>query len=770
MPSRRSPPAVTAEPRALLQSSTRVAMLIALDGTIVEASPGAVSTLAIPLDRIVGSSLYRRMPLRHESEVPRLIAWLLREGRSEAEAGAHYVGSDGRPVEIRLRFQLVQDAIGAPSHLLAEVVDTAGAPLGRVVDTRPQRSTEAPARPPATAGVPAPTPAVPRPTGRPPEPGPQSGVCLAGLLDAVGDLVVVFDDDGNVTEANRAAADLLGLDRGAAHAVELYAAAALEVLRFEALPAVLAGDPWHGTLGMRSIDGRIVQIHQTLVAGPAQGGWMPWVAILGQDVTEHDLLAGELMARVTRDPLTGLVNRPTILEEIDRRVGRAVANGHQIAVGFLDLDRFKSVNDTHGHSDADHLLKLVAGRIQHALRSSDLAGRIGGDEFVVLVDPVADEAEALEVLDRVARSIGSTPYRLGEAAAVISASVGIALTGTECSAETLLRDADAAMYRAKSRGRDRIEVYDDALRVRTSERARLVEDLEVALDRGQIVVHLQPTYRLQDGALDGVEALARWAHPERGLLGPDAFIEAAEESGLITRLGLAVLHQACRAAVRWAALVEVPPPVHVNVSPRQLKTRNFADLVQGVVERCGLEPGRVVLEITESVLVDEQVLRTGVLDALAQVGFGLAIDDFGSGYSSLAYLQAFPVDILKIDRSFIEPMDRDPAGLTIVAVIVNLAHTLNMRAVAEGVETSQQAALLHDIGCDSGQGYLYTRPLPPEQFERLLVAGRQDPAAGRVDPSPVDLPPVDLPPMGPPPVDPSPVDLSRAGFSPSNVA
>lgn len=705
--------------------ATAVTLRTDLDGTIVAASPAAVRLLGAPVAEVVGSSLYERLSFGHDFDISRLIVRLLREGREEAWARAWHRGAREREGELRLCFRLTRDGSGAPGYLDVTTSAAMSALPLPIVDARPQL--------PATSGsVGAPVAvavALPDPVG----PGRDTAEWLVRLLDAIGDLVLLFDDGGSVREANRAATRLFGLAESGRHARSLYDSVSLEVLRAEVAPAVARGEPWHGPLRMVTAEGIHVAIHQTLVAASDDNGRGGWIAMLGQDVTEHDLLAGELLHRATRDPLTGLLNRASILEEIDRRLLSSRQRGTQVAVGFFDLDRFKGVNDRYGHSVGDQLLKHVAVRIGHSLRDSDVAGRLGGDEFLVVIDPVGEEGEARVVLERAARSISSDPVRIGEVDVAVTASVGVALAGPSCRSETMVRDADAAMYLAKNQGRDRIELFDADMRDRVSERNRVLEELRVALDEGQIGIELQPTFDLHAGTLLGAEALARWFHPVRGMVSPGEFIGLAEDSGLITRLGLTVLHLAGQAVARWAELVEHPPPIHVNVSPRQLQMADFVDLAEGVVRGCGVEPAQVVLEITESVLVDAELLASGVFDSLHQRGFRLALDDFGSGYSSLSYLKDFPVDTLKIDRAFVDPITDDSTELTVVSAIVNLAHTLGMHTIAEGVERPLQAALLRRIGCDAVQGFLFGKPMSPEDFERLLLVPELAPdRAGRV--------------------------------------
>jgi predicted signal transduction protein with EAL and GGDEF domain len=349
--------------------------------------------------------------------------------------------------------------------------------------------------------------------------------------------------------------------------------------------------------------------------------------------------------------------------------------------------------------------------------------RLGGDEFVILCEDVVDEHHAVAVAQRVLSLLEANPFNLHGSEIDVTASAGIAISpgGEDAHPEALLRDADAAMYRAKDLGRDRLELFDESMRRRAAERLRLAEELSGAIDHAEIVVHYQPCVCLQSGAVVAVEALARWQHPQRGLLAPTEFIGLAEDTGLIVGLGLRVLSDACAQAKRWHdELGPDAPRVHVNLSARQLTAANLPVLVRTVLEATGLEPQRLCLEITESVLMEDAPAVIDALRRLKAVGVLLAIDDFGTGYSSLSYLRRFPVDVLKVDQSFVDGLGPDSDDSAIVAAIVNLAAILDLRAVAEGVETPEQLALLRELGCSAAQGYLFAPPVPVDELGPLL--------------------------------------------------
>jgi diguanylate cyclase (GGDEF)-like protein len=446
-------------------------------------------------------------------------------------------------------------------------------------------------------------------------------------------------------------------------------------------------------------------------------------------VTARRQAEAHLAWQATHDPLTGLPNRSLLLDEMERALEHLGPNG--AAVMFLDLDRFKSVNDTLGHDAGDELLVQVAVRIRAVVRPEDVVARLGGDEFVVLCRDVPDDDHARAVAQRVLDAIEDEPFVIDAVELGMSASVGIALSATGEHAEGLLRDADAAMYRAKENGRARLELFDEVMRRRSHGRIDLAEQLSDAIEEGQITVLFQPIVDLATGAVNGLEGLARWQHAERGLLAPYEFIGLAEDTGLIVGLGLSVLEQACAQVRRWLDLLgpDRAPQVHINLSARQLSQSNLPLLVGGVLDKVGVPAEKLCLEITESVLMEDARAATKVLGDLKGIGLDLAIDDFGTGYSSLSYLRRFPVDVLKVDRSFIDGLGADPEDSAIVAAVVNLAHTLELRAVAEGVETEVQLRELQELGCDAAQGYLFSKPVTADELTIQLEGYEAVPAS-----------------------------------------
>jgi diguanylate cyclase (GGDEF)-like protein len=428
--------------------------------------------------------------------------------------------------------------------------------------------------------------------------------------------------------------------------------------------------------------------------------------------------------RALHDPLTGLPNRALLLDRRGHALAQVDRRGKTVAVIFLDIDQFKVVNDSLGHESGDRLLQAVAARLLDALRPGDTLARFAGDEFVVLCEGVDDEHGAIAVADRLMEAF-ERPFVLGDREQFMSVSMGISLPRREGqSGEELIRDADAAMYRAKERGRARYELFDERMRVRTLMRMRIENDLRRAGLGDDLQVHYQPIVSLAEGDVAGFEALIRWQHPHRGDVEPGEFIPIAEESGLIVPIGRWVLEQAAEQGVRWRGQAGTRASelgVAVNLSARQLSQGRFVDEVADVLATTGLEPERLVLEITESMLIEQSAATLDVLHSLKDLGVQLVLDDFGTGYSSLSYLDRFPIDALKIDRSFVGALDSGGSA-AIVTAIVSMAHSLDLRVTGEGVETAEQLDHLRRLGCDYAQGFFFGRPAPPAAHDPLLGA------------------------------------------------
>ena len=443
------------------------------------------------------------------------------------------------------------------------------------------------------------------------------------------------------------------------------------------------------------------------------------------DALERHAVDQALRHRVLHDALTGLPNRLSFVDSLRDALKRSASSGSPVGALFLDLDHFKLINDSMGHHAGDELLRAVASRLRAKLRPGDVVARFGGDEFGILVDRLADEEEASVIAERVATAF-SEPYSMGGADHFITASLGIAVARpTErepIEAELLIRDADAAMYRAKERGRARSELFDAEMRARATHRLEVERELRFAIEREEFILHYQPVIALGSGEITGLEALVRWQHPHRGLLDPGEFIPIAEDSGLIEPIGRWVQEKACRQILKWheARPDQRPLDISVNLSARQVSHRDMVDSVADVLSRTGLDPQHLKLEITESVLVEESATATAALQALHELGVGLVLDDFGTGYSSLAYLNRFPFDALKIDRQFIDALGVEQERTAIVEAVIGMARALSLDAIAEGVENEAQLSELRRLDCDFAQGHLFSQALPPKKISALL--------------------------------------------------
>jgi diguanylate cyclase (GGDEF)-like protein/PAS domain S-box-containing protein len=473
-------------------------------------------------------------------------------------------------------------------------------------------------------------------------------------------------------------------------------------------------------------DGHEVWVSVSVSCVRDEDGTPSYLIAQVEDVTERRALRERLAYAAIHDPLTSLPNRVLFMDRLETSLSRANRHGRQVAVLFLDLDRFKLVNDGMGHAAGDQLLETIAQRLAGVMRPSDTVARFGGDEFVVLCDEIADEAVAVQMAERLTDTL-SPPVELAEGEVFVSASVGVALSGGDKdSAASLLRDADTAMYMAKERGRARIEVFDPKSHGIVLDKIRIRNELHGALERGEFRVYYQPIVELASGRVFGVEALLRWQHPERGLLHPGEFLSMAEESGLISPIGAWVLEESCRQAVAWAAerrnegWTGDPISVSVNLSPRQLIEPNFVDDVGRIVAGTGIAPESVWLEITEGALAADTESTLGVLRRLRALGLRLAIDDFGTGYASLGYLKSFPVEVLKIDRSFVVGLGEGMEDAAIVKSVVSLARSLGLECVAEGIERPQQLEELRALGCTYVQGFLLGVPLPADVLGNQL--------------------------------------------------
>ena len=443
------------------------------------------------------------------------------------------------------------------------------------------------------------------------------------------------------------------------------------------------------------------------------------------DALERQAIEDAIRDRAVHDPLTGLPNRVLFVDRLEHALARLGRHSPALcAILFLDLDHFKLVNDSLGHHVGDELLTAAAPRLKQALRSSDTVARFGGDEFGILLEDIASERDAIETAERIA-AIFARPFVLSGSEHFVTTSIGIALARGGELADELIRDADAAMYRAKDRGRARYEVFDEGMRGRAIERLRVENDLRRALERGELRLEYQPVVSLRNFSIVGVEALVRWRHPERGEIPPSEFIPIAEENGLIEPIGRWVLERACRQAAQWypARPDAAPLTMSVNLSAVQVTRRSLPDVVASVLRTTGLDPACLSLEITETVMVRDADGLGEVLKALKALGVRLVLDDFGTGYSSLSYLTRLPLDVLKVDRSFVDGLGSESRDTAITETIIAMSRALSLDVVAEGVETADHVRELSRLGCGLAQGFHFSRAVPAEEITRALEYG-----------------------------------------------
>ena len=541
---------------------------------------------------------------------------------------------------------------------------------------------------------------------------------LRDLIENVQLVSILLDENGDVTFANEYALELLGRNEegviGASWfdlALPLDRCAAARETFLERIASSTTPHEEYEILTARG-EPRLISWNSTALHDRA--GAVCGMASIGADVTERRRAEGRLLHDALHDSLTGLPNRALFMDRLRTALGRLKRRPtHLFAVLFIDLDRFKVVNDSLGHMAGDQFLVQLGRMIAGTLRAEHTVARLGGDEFAILLDDLDQKEDASRVVERIFEAL-QTPLRLGGQEIFATLSVGIAFSGPEYEfAEDMLRDADTAMYQAKTTGKARYQIFDESMHRRAVGLLKLEHSLRRATEAQEFVLHYQPIISFSDGVISGFEALVRWNHPHRGIVGPYEFIHLAEETGLIFRIGGWTLAEACR----WltADPASERHSVNVNLSGRQFSQVGLIEQVEEVLSETGLDPQRLKLEITESVIMENPEMAVDLLKRLKALGTHLCIDDFGTGYSSLSYLLRFPADTLKIDRSFVSALGSGGRNEDIVGAIVSLAQSLDMDVVAEGVETPEQLATLKSLGCTFGQGYLFSRPLDPVQ-------------------------------------------------------
>jgi diguanylate cyclase (GGDEF)-like protein/PAS domain S-box-containing protein len=547
-------------------------------------------------------------------------------------------------------------------------------------------------------------------------------------LDCIGDGVISTDVSGNITFLNMVAEKLTGwslhevVGRPMADAFRVLNGNTRKVIPN---PMVKASQQnRRGNLPTNSVlvrrDGTDIFIEDSVSPIHDRNGQVIGAVLVFRDVSESRAMADQIAHLAEHDFLTGLPNRLLLNDRIGQAIALAERNRGKIAVLFMDMDGFKNINDSLGHPAGDDLLKCIANRLRDCVRGPDTVSRQGGDEFIVLLQGVKKPEDAAIAAKRLLKSLSET-YFMGPHNLHITASIGVSMYPDDGpDAETLIKNADTAMYQAKENGRQSFQFFKPEMNVRAVERQSIEEDLRCALERNEFTLNYQPKINLTTRAITGAEALLRWTHPTRGSVSPAQFIPVAEDSGLIVPIGAWVVREACRQAQAWVAAGLPIGSIAVNVSALEFRNEDFLESMFVTLKETGLDPKSLELEVTESALMKNAELSSTILQILRKIGVRVAVDDFGTGYSSLSYLRKFPLDALKIDQSFVRQIADSPDGNTIVSTIITMARSLHLRVIAEGVETPEELEFLLAQQCDEAQGYKFSRPIPAEQFEMLL--------------------------------------------------
>lgn len=547
---------------------------------------------------------------------------------------------------------------------------------------------------------------------------------LVTILEATPDFVGISTVDGRRVHLNRAGRSMLGIgedeDVTTMGMFDAYPEWVHPLLADEAIPTAVRDGVWNGETALLSRDGREIPVSQVIIAHTDADGKVAFLSTIARDVSERKHFETRLAHQAHHDALTGLPNRLLLHDRLGQALARAGREGKQVAVMFLDLDRFKNINDTLGHEVGDALLEGVAQRLTTCLRDGDTIARWGGDEFTLVLPDLKWGQDAVPAAEKVIEAI-SRPFVIGERELFVNVSIGITLyPSDEKSVEGLIKNADIAMYRAKEQGGNNYQFYRADMNARALERLALENSLRKALERQELLLYFQPQVDIVSGRVVGMEALVRWRHPDLGLVSPAQFIPLAEETGLIVPIGEWVLREACRQNKAWRDAGYAPLRMAVNLSARQFRQQNLVEITAAVLNESGLHPDGLELELTESYIMQNPETAITVLRDLKAMGVHLSIDDFGTGYSSLSYLKRFPIDTLKIDQSFVRDITTDPDDAAITSAIIAMAHTLKLEVVGEGVEAPEQLAFLKELGCDRMQGYFFSRPIPAEDIPRLL--------------------------------------------------
>ncbi|MGH8687742.1 MAG: putative bifunctional diguanylate cyclase/phosphodiesterase [Burkholderiales bacterium] len=549
---------------------------------------------------------------------------------------------------------------------------------------------------------------------------------LVEILEATSDYVSMSDPDGRRTYLNAAGRRLTGIDGGKAlsgHVNDSYPPWARDILIKDAQPEAERNGLWSGETAILDPQGDEIPVSQVVIAHRNAEGGIRFYSTIARDMRERKAYEARIQHLANYDALTDLPNRSLLGDRTAQAVAHARRFGRSVALVVLNLDRFKLVNDSGGHALGDELLRGVGERLPRVVREGDTVARLGADAFAVLAADLARVDDVVAVVRKI-QQVLRPPFRVGDADVHVTASIGASVSPRDGEDfDVLLRNADAAVHRVKAEGRNAFHFYSADMTREAADRVRLEAELRRAMQKAELEMHFQPQVRLEDGLVVGVEALMRWHHAERGWISPAQFMPIAEESDLINDLGAFALSEGMRQVAQWTGAGGAGLRLAVNVSARQFRSVDFVDTVGQALLTSGLDPARLEIELTEGVLVEKQDEAIGILKRLKALGVQVAVDDFGTGYSSLSYLSWLPIDCLKIDRSFVHRIADRGRDTAIVQAIVSLAHSLNLRVIAEGVETPGQAQFLQEHHCDEVQGFLYSRPMRGDAIPALLGSG-----------------------------------------------
>jgi len=674
--------------RAIFENATEGIFQISLDHDLLSANPAMARIFGHDSleDLMADSKGFLQRIIASEDRV-RLLSRSLQHGAAQ-NVELDSITADGRKIWVSMNMRTVKRSDGSISHLEGSVRDVS---MRKKAERR--------------LAI-------------------QKGL-FQQLFDNSPQGILLLGKDGAPMDINPSFTSLFGYDRSDLHSLfeMLLHPESLEE-SFAFISTVLGGTSVSTETQRRTKDGRVIPVsmlgYPYVLEGTISGAFF-----IFSDISERKNYEDQLTRQALRDNLTGLPNRVLFMDRLNRAMTRQQRNTeYRFAVLMIDLDSFKRVNDTLGHQAGDHLLQEVAARLTRCLRTVDTVARMGGDEFAVLLEDFQSNQEAIGITRRLLEAVRQ-PLSILEREVLVSASVGVVLQTTRyTSPNDLLRDADISMYRSKDLGKNQFKVFSKSMYEHVVQTVQLENDLRRALVEDEFELFFQPIYALKERKLRGFEALIRWNHPLRGTLTPDSFIPVAEETGLITDIGKWVMRQGCRTLAEWhEGFPDLDLSLSLNLSPKDLLQASLVPVLTDLLNETGLKARQIKLEITETAVMDNPEQATSRLERLQKLGFQIAMDDFGTGYSSLSYLQRLPLDILKIDRSFVQTMLENPNNLEIIKAIIGLGRILDLRIVAEGVETPEQLETLHQLGCDLAQGYLLGRPLPRKQAELLLTEG-----------------------------------------------